>query len=257
MHSKVQFSMKISIITVSFNAAKTIAATIDSVVAQTYTNIEHIVIDGASTDGTLAVIDRYRSKLAKVISETDHGIYDAMNKGLSLATGDIIGFLNADDIYTQNDILETVAKLMAQDNLDAIMGDAEFVHPQNPTRPVRRFRSNRFNPSRIAWGWMPAHPALFLHRNVFERFGIFKTSYRIAGDFELVARIFHQGTLKYQHVPNVWVRMLTGGVSTGGWRNTILLNQEVLRACRENGIQTNFLKILSKYLVKPLEFLNK
>ena len=130
----------------------------------------------------------------------------------------------------------------------------EFFHASNPQQTIRRYSSSRFRPERIAWGWMPAHPALFLKRSVYERFGVFRTDYRIAGDFELVARIFHGGTLKYRHVPEVLVRMRTGGVSTGGWRNTILLNQEVLRACRENGIDTNLFKILSKYPRKLLEF---
>jgi glycosyltransferase involved in cell wall biosynthesis len=247
--------MKISIITVAYNAAHTIANALESVAAQTHPDIEHIVVDGASTDRTLEIIERHGQHVSRIISESDKGIYDAMNKGLALATGEIIGFLNADDVYADTGVLKMVSEIMAKNDLDALFGDAEFVSPDRPNQPLRRYRSERFHPERIAWGWMPAHPALFLKRSVYERFGTFRTDYRIAGDFELVARIFHGGALKYQHVPNVLVRMRTGGISTGGWRNTLLLNQEVLRACRENDIPTSLLKILSKYPAKLLEFL--
>lgn len=249
--------MKISIITVAYNARETIAATLESVAAQTHPEIEHIVVDGASTDGTLEIIQQNGKHVAKLISEPDKGIYDAMNKGLGLATGEVIGFLNADDVYADDEVLQRVAENMARNDVDAVYGDAEFVNPARSTRPVRRYRSEHFRPDRIAWGWMPAHPSLFLRRTVYARFGNFRTDYRIAGDFELIARIFHDGTLKYRHVPEVWVRMRTGGVSTGGWRNTVLLNREVLRACRENQIPTNLSKILSKYPVKLFEFLRR
>ncbi|MDP3123160.1 MAG: glycosyltransferase family 2 protein [Thiobacillus sp.] len=249
--------MKISVITVCFNAMNTIADALASVETQTHADIEHIVVDGASTDGTLDVIKRHGKRVARLVSEPDQGIYDAMNKGLLLATGEIIGFLNADDVYADAGVLERVSAIMEAEKLDALFGDAEFVSPTRPDRSVRRYRSERFCPERIAWGWMPAHPALFLRQQVYQRFGSFRTDYRIAGDFELVARMFHGGTLCYRHVPEVLVRMRTGGVSTGGWRNTILLNREVLRACRENGIPTSLPKILSKYPAKLLEFLHR
>jgi glycosyltransferase involved in cell wall biosynthesis len=249
--------IKISVVTVAFNAAGTIEDTIRSVASQTYSDVEHIVVDGASTDGTLDVIGRYRKHIARLISEPDQGIYDAMNKGLNLATGEVIGFLNADDVYAGTTVLEKVSANMAKDGLDALFGDAVFVNPHRPNQPSRRYRSERFRPERIGWGWMPAHPALFLKRAVYERFGTFRTDYRIAGDFELVARIFHGNTLSYRHLPEVLVRMRSGGISTGGWRNTILLNQEVMRACQENGIATSLPKILSKYPAKLLEFLHR
>ncbi|HTJ97637.1 MAG TPA: glycosyltransferase family 2 protein [Rhodocyclaceae bacterium] len=249
--------MKISIITVAFNAATTIEAALESVAAQTHQDIEHIVIDGASTDNTLAIIQRYRNRLAHCVSEPDQGIYDAMNKGLRLASGEIIGFLNADDIYADPQVLERVASVMQEKDLDALLGDTDFVSPDQPSRSLRRYRSDRFRPDRIAWGWMPAHPAMFLRKRIYDQFGLFRTDYRIAGDFELVARMFHGDTLKYQHMPEVLVRMLTGGVSTQSWRNTLLLNREVLRACRENGISTNWPKILSKYPAKLIEFLQR
>lgn len=249
--------MKVTVITVAFNAKNTIGETLDSVARQGHPDIEYIVVDGASTDGTLSVIKRHGQRVSRLVSEPDHGIYDAMNKGLRLATGDVIGFLNADDVYADSGVLARVSANMEVEGLDALFGDAEFVSAEKPDRPLRRYRSERFRPGRIAWGWMPAHPTLFLRRELYERFGLFRTDYRIAGDFELVARMFHGDTLKYRYVPEVLVRMRTGGVSTAGWRNTLLLNREVLRACRENGIATSLPKILSKYPAKLLEFIRR
>jgi len=249
--------LKISIITVAYNAVDTIESTLLSVAQQTFPDVEHVVIDGGSNDGTQDVISKHGDRISRFVSEPDHGIYDAMNKGLRLATGDVIGFLNADDVYADTGVLARVSAAMETGRLDALFGDAEFVSPDRPGHPLRRYRSGRFRPGRIAWGWMPAHPTLFLRRHVYDRFGLFRTDYRIAGDFELVARIFHGDTLKYRHVPEVLVRMRTGGVSTGGWRNTLLLNREVLRACRENGISTSLPKILSKYPAKLLEFIRR
>lgn len=249
--------MKISVITVCFSSEATIADTLRSVAEQTHPDVEHVIVDGGSQDGTVNLAHASARSGRVIISEPDKGIYDAMNKGLRLATGDVIGFLNADDMYAGNSVLARVSALMQQDRLDALYGDTEFVHPSNLNKPVRRYRSDRFRPDRIAWGWMPAHPALFLKRQVFERYGGFRSDYRIAGDFELVARIFHPGELAYKHIPEVLVRMRTGGISTGGLRSTLLLNQEVLRACLENGIASSWLKILSKYPAKLLEFLHK
>lgn len=249
--------MKISVITVCFNSAATITDTLRSVAGQTHPDVEHVIVDGGSRDDTVTLAQTHGRNGKIILSEPDKGIYDAMNKGLRLATGDVIGFLNADDMYAANDVLARVCALMHQDGLDALYGDTEFVHPANLNRPVRRYRSDRFRPDRIAWGWMPAHPALFLKREVFDRFGGFKTDYRIAGDFELVARIFQQGDLVHRHIPEVLVRMRTGGVSTGGVRNTFVLNAEVLRACRENGIESNWLKLFTKYPAKLFEFFQK
>lgn len=240
-----------------FNAVHTIEDTIWSVANQTYSRVEHILVDGASTDGTLEITERHRDKLARVISEPDRGIYDAMNKGVHAASGDVIGFLNADDIYAHKDVLAVVAETMERNHLDALFGDVGFFHSENPSRLVRRYSSARFRPDRIGWGWMPAHPALFMRREVFQRVGPFRTDYRIAGDFEFVARAFGKQSLRYRHLPEILVQMRMGGISTGGWRNSLVLNQEVLRACRENGIPTNMLKILSKYPAKLLEYFRK
>src|SRR6266850_3639330 len=247
--------MKITIVTVCYNAERTIAETLESVAMQSHHDVENIVIDGASTDNTLKIVERYAGRLAHVLSEPDHGVYDAMNKGLARASGEVVGFLNADDLYASNDVLSRVVDIMERESLDALFGDVEFFRPEDPTRTVRRYRSARFSPDQIALGWMPAHPALFLRRRVYESYGLFRTDYRIAGDFEYCARIFHNNTLVYRSLPETLVRMRTGGISTSGWRNTLLLNREVLRACRENGIDTNILKFFSKYPAKLLEFL--
>lgn len=224
---------------------------------QDHEEVEHIVIDGGSSDGTLEILDRYRNGIARIVSEADRGIYDAMNKGLRLATGEIIGFLNSDDVYANSKVLSNVALVMGTGRLDALFGDVEFVRADDPSQVVRRYRSSRFRPDRIGWGWMPAHPALFLRRQMFGLYGPFRTDFRIAGDFELVARVFRNPEVRYQYLPEVLVRMRTGGISTGGWRSTLLLNREVLRACRENGIDTNLIKILSKYPAKLVELFRK
>jgi len=249
--------MKVSIITVSYNSVATIADTLKSVASQTYSDIEHVVVDGGSTDGTQEVVDKFGKHIAKFVSEPDRGIYDAMNKGLALQTGAIIGFLNADDVYADENVISKVAGLMEVEDLDALFGDVEFFKPKSPDRTFRRYRSRRFTPSRISKGWMPAHPTLFLRSQVFERFGYFNSDYQIAGDFEFVARVFRDDTLKYRYLPDVMVRMRTGGISTSGWRSTWLLNKEVLRACRENNIPTSLFLIISKYPSKLLELLRK
>ena len=249
--------MKISIITICLNSDKTISDTLCSIAEQTHTDIEHIIVDGGSQDGTVKLAHTLGLSNKIVISEPDNGIYDAMNKGLRISSGDVIGFLNADDMYVSNGILKTVNERMQGNSLDAFYGDIEFVNPGNLNKPIRRYRSNRFEPKRLDYGSMPAHPALFLRREVYERYGAFKTNYRIAGDFELIARIFRDGDLSYSYLPQVLVRMRTGGISTSGLRNTLLLNQEVLRACRENGIESGWIKILSKYPGKLLEFWRK
>jgi glycosyltransferase involved in cell wall biosynthesis len=246
--------MKVSVITACYNSARTIADTIRSVSSQSYRAIEHIVVDGGSTDGTLEIVASRRASIARLIAGPDDGIYDALNKGLAASSGNIIGFLHADDVYAGEDVIECVVREMAAHSLDAVYGNVAFVRGDDLDRVVRVYRSGRFRPSRIGWGWMPAHPALFLARRVFERFGGFKTDYTIAADFEFVARTFSTPGFGYRYLPKVLVKMRMGGISTKGWRSTVTLNREVLRACRENGIHSNYLKILSKYPAKALEF---
>ncbi len=246
--------MKISVITVCYNSQSTIQKAIDSVAWQTWPSIEHIVVDGASRDDTVSIIQANAQKIAHFVSEPDTGVYEAMNKGLQLATGDVIAFLNSDDVYHDAKALETVALAMKDEGLDALYGDVEFFNADNPAVTVRIYDSGQFCPARLARGWMPAHPALFVRREIYRRFGYFREDYRIAGDFEFVARIFKDGQLKSRHLSKVFVRMQTGGLSTAGLRATYLLNQEILRACRQNGITSNWLMVLSKYFFKVREF---
>lgn len=246
-------SNTISIVTVCYNSASTLQKTIDSVIGQLGVAVEHIIIDGGSHDGTVQIIKDNIAHITYWVSEPDSGVYEAMNKGLAKATGDIVGFLNSDDVYPHANVLGLVANRMRERALDALYGNVEFFHPSDRTRVVRTYESGRFSPARLGWGWMPAHPALFLHRDVFGRYGCFREDYRIGGDFEFVARVFSDGKLQYEHYPRVFVKMQTGGLSTAGLRATYRLNAEVLRACRENGIKSNWMMLLSKYFHKIRE----
>jgi len=248
--------MKISVITVCFNSQATLQKAIDSVASQRGVEVEHIVIDGGSHDATVDIIQRNAKRLAHFVSEPDNGVYHAMNKGLKLATGEIIAFLNSDDVYSHPKVLELVSRRMQEEALDALYGNVEFFHPGNPDRVVRTYDSGRFRPSRIGWGWMPAHPALFVRQSIYQRFGHFREDYKIAGDYEFVARIFKDRQMKSAHVDQVLVRMQTGGLSTAGLRATYLLNREILQACRENGIRSNWFMVLSKYFLKLRELIH-
>jgi len=248
--------MKISIITVCYNSELTLARTLRSVRDQTYSNVEHIIIDGGSTDGTLDIIANQGLHVFKVISEKDEGIYDAMNKGIQHATGDVIAFINADDYYKDANVLAKVAFFMLTERLDAIYGDVEFFHPRKEGFVTRIYDSSHFSPARLGWGWMPAHPALFIRRKLFDLYGNFSIDYLIAGDFEFIARVFKYPQLRHRHLSEPLVRMQTGGVSTSGLKATLQLNREMMRACRSNSIPTNWIKLLSRYPLKILGFFN-
>jgi len=247
--------VKVTVITACYNSRRTIADSLRSVAAQSFPSIEHIVVDGGSTDGTLDVIRAHAARVAKVISGPDRGIYDALNKGVEHSSGDIIGFLHSDDIYSGPRVIEEIVSRMSAESLEALYGDVAFVKGDEFDRVIRVYSSRRFRPSRLAWGWMPAHPALFLSRRLFKQYGLFKIDYKIAGDFELVARMFARPAFAYAYVPKILVKMRMGGASTRGLKAALILNREVMRACSENGIKTNYLKILSKYPAKALEFL--
>jgi glycosyltransferase involved in cell wall biosynthesis len=247
--------LKVSVITACYNSARTLAGSLESVASQDYPEIEHVIVDGGSTDGTLQLIAVHQARIAKLINGPDRGIYDALNKGVAAATGDVVAFLHSDDVYASPRVIGEVVRRMSSESLDALYGDVAFVRGDNLGRVVRVYSSRRFRPSRIGWGWMPAHPGLFVSRKLFQQYGSFKIDYAIAGDFEFVARIFAKPDFRYAYVPQIFVKMRMGGSSTKGLRSTLTLNREVLRACRENGIPSNYLKILSKYPAKALEFL--
>jgi len=246
--------LKVSIVTVVRNAAATIEQTLLSAGGQTHRDIEHILIDGASTDGTLGIVRRYQDRIAVLISEKDRGIYDAMNKGIGLASGEIVGTLNADDVYSSPTVVATVARAFDDPAVDCTFGDLVYVRRG---RVLRYYRSDHFTPSLFAHGWMPAHPTFFVRRRFFDLYGNYKTDYRIAADFELLLRLLHLHGLRYRYLPQVLVHMQTGGVSTRGVKSNWILNREIVRACRQNGVATNMVKVSGKYLTKVFQFISR
>ena len=248
-------SPSISIITATYNSATTIADCLTSVVSQTWP-CEHIVIDGASKDNTLEIVRRV-SPSARIFSEPDDGIYDAMNKGIRLATGDIVGILNSDDFYVGPHVLEKVATLFRQSGVGGMFADLVYVRGDNLDRVVRYYAGAGFTPEKFAWGWMPPHPTFFVRRELYERYGLFHTEYRIAADYELMARFLARHKVRYAYLPEVIVKMRVGGASTRSLRSTWILNREILRACAENGIPTNILKVYSKYFRKVMQIFER
>lgn len=247
--------MKVSIITVCYNCANTIKDTIDSVLSQTYSNIEYIIIDGGSRDETVNIISSYGEQVSKFISEPDKGIYDAMNKGIRLATGDVVGILNSDDFFTDNSVVQRVADEFRNTSIDALYGDVQFVNPDNLHKVVRYYSSKRFNPKKFKYGFMPAHPSFYVKREYFEKIGYYKEDYKIAADFELLVRFLYQHKLKSNYIPMPFVTMRTGGVSTKSIKSNFILNKEIIQACKENGIKTNIINIYSKYFYKIFELI--
>lgn len=246
--------MKISIITVCLNSVTTIRDAIESVLAQDYADREYIVVDGGSTDGTLDVIAEYAGRIDHRISGPDHGIYDALNKGIAVAKGDVIGVLHADDLYESRDVLSAVARAFAASpQAEVVFGDLVFVKPGNLGRVVRHYSSRSFRPWKLRFGWMPPHPASFLRRSVYERTGPYATDLRISSDYELFVKALLVHRLPYSRVDRVLVRMRAGGLSTSGPRNSLLLNREIVTACRRNGIYTSLPLVLLKIPFKLAE----
>lgn len=232
-----------------------------SVLSQEYDDLEYIIVDGASTDGTVEAIKgavkRYPKRNIKFISEKDDGIYDAMNKGIRLATGDIIGMLNSDDFYINNDVISTVVNAFMAENVDSVFADLVYVRVDDLDKIVRYYGSANFRPEKMAYGWMPAHPTFFAKIKIYEQYGLYKTDYRIAADYELIARFLVKNKVSYSYISQVLVKMRTGGASTRNLKSNWILNKEILRACAENGIKTNIIKVLSKYPVKILQAIKK
>ncbi|MEH6559644.1 MAG: glycosyltransferase family 2 protein [Oceanicoccus sp.] len=248
--------MKISIITVCRNSELTIRDCIESVIAQNHHDIEYIVVDGASTDGTMRVIREYSEYISSMVSQPDKGIYDAMNKGLGIATGDVIGFLNSDDFYQDNSVLsEVIDCFQRSPRSDLVIGDVVFVQPDNLERVVRYYSSAGFKPWKLRFGFMPPHPATFITREAYQRVGCYSLGYQISADYEMFVRLLLLHNSAVTRIDNVLVKMRVGGVSTSGLRNSIRLNMEIVRACRENGVYTNLIFILSKIPFKLLELL--
>lgn len=249
--------MKVSIITAVLNGGEAFEDCILSVLNQDYPDIEHIVIDGGSSDTTLDIIKKYEGRISKLISEPDNGMYDALNKGIMMATGDIIGILNSDDFYSNNHVISDIIEEFERTSADSVFADLVFIKKNDHKKIVRYYRSANFNTNKFAYGWMPAHPTFFVRRSVYEKYGLFKTDYHIASDFELLVRFLSTHRISYSYMPRVLVKMRMGGKSTKNLNSNWILNREILRACSENGIKTNMLKIFSKYLSKIFQFVHK
>ena len=238
--------MKVSIITVCFNSSKTIEETIQSVLSQDYPNIEYLVIDGGSIDGTQTIIQKYQGKIASWVSEPDQGMYAAMNKGISMATGDVIGILNSDDVYVSSRAVSELMYVMSNAKADVVFADLILVDQNNLNKVLRYYDSGRFQPRKFRWGWMPAHPTVFVKKKYYDRVGLFALDYQIAADYEMLIRILAIEKAPFAYLPKPMVRMRAGGASTAGLSRNWILNKEIVRACRENGIYTNMAMLLLK-----------
>lgn len=252
--------MKVSVITVSFNSAATIEATLRSAAAQTHSDLEHIVIDGNSTDDTLAIVRRSGTRVSKLMSEPDNGMYDAMNKGIRLAEGGIIGILNSDDVYAHDDVIGRVVAAMEESGADACYGDAVFVVRDDPSRVVRYWKSQRFAPELLSEGWFPPHSAFFVRKELYQRFGAFDLDYPLGADVELMFRLLTQRGIRTRYLPEVLVTMRIGGVSNAKWSTIWKQNVAIRRAAVKNGIPLRnpivflFQKLMSRvpqYLERP------
>lgn len=253
MHEKIM----ISIITATYNSAKTINDTIKSVFCQTNKDFEYIIVDGGSTDETIDIVKSYESEFfgrLKWVSEKDKGIYDAMNKGIKMASGDIIGILNSDDYYTSDDILQTIADAFKCQNVDAIYGDIHFIKDGVPDKCVRYYSSRLFSPFWLRFGFMPAHPSFYCKREVFDKSGLYRLDYKIGSDYEMMVRLFRKHKISSRYVPKDFVTMRTGGASNSNLQSRLTLIKEDVKACRDNGIYTNELFICLKFLYKIFEF---
>jgi glycosyltransferase involved in cell wall biosynthesis len=246
--------MRISIITVVYNNAATIEHTIQSVLAQDYEDVEHVIVDGASKDGTLDIINKYKDRIGIVISEKDKGMYDAMNKGIRAATGAVIGILNSDDFFHDDQVLSKVAAAFKDDAaLEATIGDIIFVKEDNTTT-LRHYNAQHWRPSKFAWGYMPPHPSFFCKKELFDKYGYYQIDYKIAADYELLIRFLLVNKLRYKYLPVITTKMRMGGKSTKNLNSIIILNKEIKRGLRENKISASYMKIYSKYFFKPFEF---
>lgn len=250
--------MKISIITITYNSAKTLTDTLESVLAQTYKEIEYIIVDGASKDGTMDIVKKYESLFEgkmRYVSEPDKGLYDAMNKGMRMATGDVVGILNSDDFYTSKEVLQRVADVFQKENVDAVYGDVHYVQPEDLSHSIRYYSSKPFRRWMMRLGFMPAHPSFYCKREVYRKYGTFNTSYKVAADFENLLRLIFVNRIRTYYIPMDFVTMRTGGASSSGLSSHKQIMRDHLRALRENGIYSNIFLLGIRYIYKIGEVL--
>jgi glycosyltransferase involved in cell wall biosynthesis len=247
--------VKVSIITVCFNSEKTIEDTIKSVQAQSYTNIEYIIIDGLSKDATNKIVEEYKDIVSIHVSEKDSGLYDAMNKGISLATGNIIGILNSDDILAHDDTIQTLVQAIG--NYDGVYGDVGFYAENSFSDKKRHYSSKNFTNVKFSRGMMPAHPSFYVRKDCYEKAGLYRTDFNIASDFDMVLRIFSLPNTSFTYLEDEIVKMRLGGVSTSGFMSNYTLNKEILESCKNNGIKATWFSIISKYPSKIMGYIFK
>jgi glycosyltransferase involved in cell wall biosynthesis len=246
---------KISIITVVFNGVVTLEDTIRSVIEQTYENIEHIIIDGGSTDGTLDILRKYNKDVEYWVSEKDTGIYDAMNKGIALCTGEYVGMLNADDMFSNKNVVQDIANRFCLTKVDAIFSCLNIVDKNNLKKILRKYRVTKFNSALLRIGVMPAHPTFYCKKTCYEEAGFYKTDYKIAADFEMLVKLLIRQNISWSFIDKVTVIMRSGGISNSGFMSSVKLNMEIIKACEENGLYTNWLFLALKLPFRILELI--
>jgi glycosyltransferase involved in cell wall biosynthesis len=247
--------MKVSIITICYNSAATIEDTIKSVCSQEYPNVEYIIVDGASTDRTLEIADRYRGRIAKVISEKDKGIYDAMNKGIQAATGDVVGILNSDDYYADERVISDVVNALTGSGCDGLYADLIYVNREQKNKVVRRWIAGKYRAGMFLGGWMPPHPTFFVKRHLYHELGLYNLSLRSAADYELMLRFIHRHHISLVYLPRVITHMRTGGQSNVSLRNRIRANKEDRAAWRINDLKPAWYTLTLKPVSKLFQYL--
>lgn len=241
--------MKVSIITSVYNNYKFIEDCILSITNQTYKNIEYIIIDGKSTDGTLNIIDKYKHKISRLISEKDEGIYDAMNKGLKMATGDIIGFLHSDDFYAHPRVIEKIVAVFEKKSVDSVYGDIIYIDRKDKNKILRYWKAGQVNRKLLKFGWAPPHPSLFIKKQVYEKYGLFKVdrSLNISADYEIILRFFYKYKVSLSYIPEVFVKMRSGGKSKNTFKNLSIKISQDYKAMKMNGINNPFSLLLKRF----------
>ena len=248
--------MKITLITATYNSEKHIGCCLQSMTGQSYKNLEHLIIDGGSRDGTFEIAKSI-SSVSKWISEPDKGIYDALNKGIRLATGDIIGFLHSDDLFDSPDTLQHIADAFANQEVSVVYGDSLFVDQQDINKVVRYWKSQPFKPALLQRGWMPPHPTVFMRREVYEKHGLFNINLKCSADYDYILRVFRDKTQKFEYLPEVITKMQMGGMSTGGIKNLIIKKKEDYWVLKNNQMPFPFWVLVAKNLSKIPQFIFK
>jgi glycosyltransferase involved in cell wall biosynthesis len=228
--------MKISVVTAVWNRATTLSDAISSVQRQSYANVEHIIQDGGSTDGTLDIVSRMANDQTCLVSERDDGIYDAINRGIIRTTGDVVGLLHSDDFFAHDDVLSNVARAFDDPSVQAVFGDLDYVAADDTDRVIRHWRTGEVSRGKLARGWMPPHPTLYLRRSVFETYGMYDTSFRIAADYDAILRYFGLGGVTSAYLPEVMIKMRMGGVSNASFKHILRKSREDLTALRRNQV---------------------